>query len=365
MSNTVGIMSGTSLDGVDYVLVSGGNRENSMSFLDKKSVVFPKKLRSSLLKAATGKLNSWQLAELDFELGKFYSSSLTKIAKKNSWKFDLVGLHGQTIYHRGRHCTYQIGEPAYLAHDHKVPVVSDFRPMDIANGGEGAPLATLFHVDVLAKLSDKKPFAFQNLGGIGNITFVGKSKTMSFDTGPANMLLDQGITKASKGKKKLDSDGDFASRGIPEIRLVKKWLQAPVFKKKPPKSLGRENFGKSFFEKCWKDMAKLSAHDKLATLTELTAMSIAKAGIDFLPELPKFMVLGGGGAKNHYLVSRIRYHLPHCEIVTSQSLNWPTDSIEGAAFALMAIRRMEERTNVIPETTGAKRASSLGRVLIP
>ena len=220
-------MSGTSLDGVDYALCEVS--KNHIKLLSITSFEYPRKIRQRLMHAATNKLLSYDLAQLHHDLGRFYAD------KAPAQKFDYVGLHGQTIFHNPKRplaATFQLGEPAYLSARFRVPVVSQFRTMDLALQGQGAPLATLFHKRVFG--DPKHDVAVNNLGGISNVTYLpSKSsgdKILSFDTGPANMLVDRAMSHFTHGKKHFDQDGDFASRGISRPDIIASWLKHRFFK---------------------------------------------------------------------------------------------------------------------------------------
>ncbi len=358
--NVLGIMSGTSLDGADFVLCKIQNTPFQMKLLDHAHSKFPAKLKARLLRAAQHDLKVNELGLLHYDLGEFYASEAAKHKKKKKWNVELVGLHGQTVFHSSQTATLQIGEAGYLNQELKCPVVSDFRSLDIVYGGEGAPLATLFHKQVLAKNSSG-PIAIQNLGGIGNVTYLNGSKILSFDTGPANMLMDLWIKL--KKKKDFDKDGEFAARGLPDVLLLEKMLSHPFIKKTPPKSCGREEFGIKFLEKYKKNLSKLTFEDQMATLLEFTARSICMNYTRFLKPLPRKLYLCGGGAKNVLLKKRLQFHMPSVAIGFTEDLGWPTHVIEGAAFALLAAYRYWGLPSNVPQTTGAKKEISLGKII--
>ncbi len=354
----VGIMSGTSLDGVDFVLSRIQKKPFKMTFLDQACSQYPKALYQKLLKATSHNLPIDQLVELDFELGKFYANELSQHQRKRRWKIHLIGSHGQTVYHHGGHATLQIGKPCFLAIKLKVPVISDFRSMDIALGGQGAPLATLFHQKVLAQrvfqwLSSKSKkihqrkikdthIAIQNIGGIANVTSIFKGSVISYDIGPGNTLIDSFINKITKGKSYYDQDGQLAFQGITNSLIIKKWMASSWVLKKPPKSFDRKEFD-VFFKQCLKDLKGCSRADQAATLTDFTAQLIGRSYKSDLPCLPDVVVLCGGGALNHYLVHRIKYILSNNVkeqfpyVITSDDLGWPIKAVEGGAFALLAV----------------------------
>jgi anhydro-N-acetylmuramic acid kinase len=368
----LGIMSGTSLDGVDYALCEIGPKSSDVKLKKTHSVTYPKQLKARILAAASNWLSSYELAQLHHDLGRFYAAHAPKV------NCDYVGLHGQTIFHNPRKpnpATSQIGEPAYLAAKLGKPVITQFRNMDLAMGGQGAPLATLFHQQVFGKKN--QIVAINNLGGISNVTYLSKNKVLSFDTGPANILIDYAIERITKHRQSYDIEGRMASRGIPNQILILKWMKHPFFKKNPPKSTGREEFGPHFFEKIWKDCKAegLSNEDIVATITGFTARSIADAYAKHLPQFPDRVVLSGGGAANPVLQKMIRQELRSTQwqknrykvsapvdVLTTDDLGWPSQSIEAAAFGLLAFQTVTGKAGNLHKTTGATRAAVLGQI---
>lgn len=361
-------MNGTSLDGVDYVLckVRKKGKQAEIQFLDQASAEFPPDVRGLLLRATKHELNVAETSQLHHELGRLYSQQLKTILKKKKWQFHAIGLHGQTVFHEPPNATWQIGEPSYLSADFKVPVISDFRVADLAHGGQGAPIASLFHQWVFQKHFPKKTLSLHNLGGISNLTLIDKTSKVirAFDTGPANMLMDLYISKISRGERTFDADGKMAATGIPVEKAVEESLASEkYFSLKPPKSCGREQFGDNFLAEFELKMGAVFPQDKMATLAELTARSISEAYTKLCPKLPEVVILCGGGAKNLYLKKRIQYHLPDVDVTTSEELNWPVSAIEGGAFALLAACRIWGLTSNLPQTTGAKKSVSLGKIV--
>jgi anhydro-N-acetylmuramic acid kinase len=359
-------MNGTSLDGIDYVFCKIENsKKPHISFIDQEHFAFPEELRKQLIKAANHSLNVAELSDLHHELGRLYKVQLKKIIGKKKWKIDAIGLHGQTVYHAPPKATLQIGEPSYMATEFDVPVISDFRTADLAVGGQGAPIASLFHRVAFQSEFPSQVISLHNLGGISNLSFINKQGDVerAFDTGPANMLMDLFISKTTHGEMKYDKGGKIASKGLPSQQLVEEILSTNSFlAMKPPKSCGREQFGESFLVSLEKQMGPILPEDKMATLAELTARSIAEAYEKFCPQLPKAIILCGGGALNPYLHKRIQYHLPKVRVITTEDLGWPVNSIEGAAFALLAAYRIWRKPANLPKTTGAKKSVFLGKV---
>lgn len=362
--NVLGIMSGTSIDSVDYALCSVS--EKRIELLKLWNAPFPKKLRAQLHQAARGEMASWEFCQLHHDLGRFYAANATN----GKIKIQLAGLHGQTVFHnpdKKTPATFQLGEPAYLAEKLRAPVVNNFRAADLAAGGQGAPLATIFHKFVFAERG--KHVCVNNLGGISNVTSIdwqrgAQPKIVAFDTGPANMLIDFAIRHFTNDAKHFDKNGAWASRGMASENLIERWLRHFYFRQKPPKSTGRELFGEPFFKTAIREMAKLSKFDVAATFMEFTARSMALNYRLHLLSSPGKIILTGGGAANPVLVRAIAQNFS-AKVLTSAELGWPVESIEPAAFALLAFLRMKLQPGNLPETTGANRALLCGQISAP
>jgi anhydro-N-acetylmuramic acid kinase len=368
----LGIMSGTSIDGVDYALCEMGPGRIRLRAL--WSATYPRSIQRRLHEAARGDANSWELAQLHHDLGRFYAARAR--AKTLRRQVAVVGVHGQTIFHRPSRkapATFQLGEPAYLAEMLGVPVVSNFRAADLAAGGQGAPLATLFHKLVFAQRGQH--VCVNNLGGISNVTSIDwrrgdEPRLRAFDTGPANVLLDLAARKLSRGELSCDHNGTWAAQGRVHEPLLREWLEHPFFRRKPPKSTGRELFGEPFLQAALPRMrqARLSRFDMLATFTALTARSLASNYRLHLPSSPDTVILTGGGAANPALRGNIQAELqrisPATQVQTSEDYGWRLQSIEPAAFALLAWLRLQGKPGNVPETTGARRSRMLGQITI-
>ncbi len=354
----LGIMNGTSLDGADFVLVEIDRFDLQCQFKKFKSFSFSLALRSRLQAAAAHDMKVDQLALLHHELGRYYAACFKKL---NFGVIDLIGLHGQTVFHQGKVASLQIGEPSYLAEAANVAVVSDFRVADIAVGGQGAPIATFFHQHVFGGI-DKK-LSVHNLGGISNLTLLKNGKVIQgFDTGPANMLMDLEIQRATRGRKKFDSGGKLARSGNANIKLVQRMLKHPYFKKSAPKSCGREEFGIQFLQKFQSELSKLNLGDRLASITEFVAESISLAYQNHATFIPNEIVFCGGGVLNKFLIERIQIKLLEVKISIVSDYDWPSKSIEGAAFALLAAAKVLNKPSNLPQSTGASKNVSLGKL---
>lgn len=365
----LGIMSGTSLGSVDYAVCEIGGRKVQLK--ERWAVEYPRKLQARLHEAAKGSLTSWEFCQLHHDLGRFYAEH----AVSGKLKPQLVGLHGQTVFHNpslDNPATFQLGESAYLVEKLRVPVVNNFRAADMAAGGQGAPLATIFHEYAFAERG--KHICVNNLGGISNVTSLNwrnkkapRPEILSFDTGPANMLIDFAMRHFSGGKLEYDRNGAWAKRGKADERLLRRWLKHPYFRKSPPKSTGREMFGEPFFLKAIEEMKEIGKYDVVATFTQLTAESLALNYKLHLGAIPNRVILTGGGASNPVLKEQITRALHHpnsdaAEVITSEDQGWPVEAIEAAAFALLAHFRVQKVAGNIPETTGAKRPTLCGAV---
>ena len=392
----MGLMTGTSLDGLDGVLVriskNPSKRSNSKAksktgtkirslhptpfsisirLLDSFHTSFSSQMKAKLQRAVEHDLKVDELSLLHHELGFFYQKKLEQVCKSYQWKMDLIGVHGQTVHHAPPHATLQIGEASYMAAHFKIPVVTQFRSGDLALGGQAAPLAPLFHYHAFTPKVKKDSFCVQNLGGIGNVSYIEKQKhgrsskvlLQAFDTGPANMLLDSYIQFISKGKKSYDLNGRWAAKGLPHLSLVDSLLSHPYFKIKPPKSCGREEFGWNFLSKHLKALKKCSPEDALATLAEMVTLSVTQSYKQFLPKNPSLILLCGGGAKNIYLRHRLQQHLYPAKVTTTQDFHWPVESIEPAAFALLAALRIWNQPVDLTQVTGASRTAFLGQII--
>lgn len=385
--NVAGIMSGTSADGIDVALVrilppsrKAGTCIPRLKLLAHAAVPYPAAVRERILKAMNGKCESVaELSQLHWRLGQLYATAIVKTLKVHPLQLDLIGCHGQTIYHQAAArpvlgekvaCTWQMGEASAIAARLEVPVVSDFRPADLALGGQGAPLVPL--LDFVAFRSQKRNRVLQNLGGIGNLTVIpadAKAEAvLAFDTGPANMVIDAIMTEYFG--KSYDAKGAVAARGRVLDNAIQEVLRQRFFHSLPPKSAGREEFGREFtahFLTLCRNHSKRK-DDAIATATALTARSIGLAWKLFVqPELadaPTDYIVAGGGANNVTLVNEIESQLRpfHVSFCTSDSFGIPTAAKEAVAFALLAYQTWHRLPGNLPQATGAKRAAILGKI---
>ncbi len=377
-----GVMSGTSADGIDVALVriSPAVEKPRLKLLAHHAVSYPAALRRAVLAGMDAKKTSTaELARLNWRLGMAYAETVRAAVEKHRIKIDLVGCHGQTVYHQGKSepyagrrvaCTWQLGEPALIAAEMRVPVVSNFRPADMAAGGQGAPLVPL--LDYVLFADAKRTRVLQNIGGIGNLTAIpagGRpSDLVAFDTGPGNMVIDA-LMEQLFGKK-YDRDGRVASRGRVLEPVIRNILHERYFAAKPPKSAGREEFGAAFAaqfaEACSKAGGK--PEDAVATATALTVESIALGFERFVAPRNKTdavdYIVSGGGAHNATLMKMLRARLEPlgCKVLVTDALGVPSQAKEAVAFALLAWQTWHKLPGNVPAATGAKRDVVLGEI---
>lgn len=376
----IGLMSGTSVDGIDAALVEiqGTEQDLEVKVLVGRTFAYPEELRERILAiCGGGSLNIAELAELDDAIALQFAQAAQQIqAQAQHQPAELIGSHGQTIYHRPPikdqdklGYSYQIGRGEMIAHLTGIQTISNFRGADIAAGGEGAPLVS--KIDLCLLSHPTKTRAIQNLGGIGNVTYLPPKteadwnrQIFGWDTGPANALLDLAIARLTNGKKTYDQDGQWAAQGKPNQQLVAQWLQQDFFQQSPPKSTGRELFSKDYLEQCWQEMddQDLGQSDRLATLTELTVASIAHSYRQFLPQMPDEVLLCGGGSRNLYLRQRLQAELISAQIGTTDEVGIDGNFKEAIAFAVLAYWRVKSIPGNLPQVTGAVKPVLLGDV---
>jgi anhydro-N-acetylmuramic acid kinase len=397
-----GVMSGTSADGINVALVrirrdKAGSRQNlhaasrsrgqecprhTISLLGHAEYSYPKKVRAAVLGAMNAdRASVADLARLNFLLGELYADAVLAAQRQFRVKADLVGCHGQTLYHQGKAqaflgrkvaATWQTGEAAVIAARVGVPVVSDFRPADMVAGGKGAPLVP--YLDYLLFRDSKIGRIVQNVGGIANLTAIpagaDTSHVFAFDTGPGNMVIDA-VTEALFGRP-FDRGGKIAASGTILEPVLRKVLRNKFFRARPPKTAGREEFGREFVRELLRCCAGARKEDVVATATALTALSIADAVRRFLVDKSgtastntfREMILSGGGARNATLVGMLAERLTPLGIKLrfSDEFGLPSESKEALAFAVLAYETWNHRASNVPSATGAKRAAVLGKI---
>ena len=374
-----GVMSGTSADGVDVAVVSIQGRGSYLSFelLVHDYSEYPKPIRQAVLAAMNaGRISVAELSRLNFRLGEFYADAVARAQKKaKSMKLDLVGCHGQTIYHQGTAepylgkkiaCTWQTGEGSVVAARLGVPVVSDFRPADMAAGGKGAPLVPL--LDYAIFRSKNKGRIVQNIGGIANLTAIPADaqpdEMLAFDTGPGNMVIDR-LMQVLFGRP-YDRGGAVARKGAILKPLLEELLDADYFKLKPPKTAGREEFGAEYAEAFLRRCGKATKADVIATATALTARSMAQAVQGFVLKRDRYLdwVVSGGGTKNAALMAMLEKEAAELGLWLRHSDDFgiPSSAKEAVAFALLAYQTWNQLPGNVPSATGAKRPVVLGKI---
>lgn len=374
----VGLMSGTSADGVDAAVVEIGSRKVRLLAFEMFS--YPAALRWQILglcRPESARLDD--ICHYNFVLGEVFADAVLKLCSKSGislGSIDLIGSHGQTIYHQpcgkryGRkmvRSTLQIGEPSVIAHRTGITTVADFRPRDMSAGGEGAPLVP--YADYVLFKHKRLTRAVQNIGGIANVTFLPggckQDDIIAFDTGPGNMVIDGIIRLITSGGKRYDAGGKMAARGTVNKRLLDELLRHPFFRRRPPKSTGREEFGAAFAERIYRRAIKkgLADADIVATVTALTSKSIAQAYRRFGAAMPDELILCGGGSHNRTLVEMLHAELPDVKMLSTDDFGISVDAKEAVSFAILAWATIKGMTNNVPAATGAERPVILGKIV--
>ena len=378
----IGLMSGTSVDGIDAALVSidGDDLQLRVELLAGATYSYPDALRAEILAVAGGQaLSLDRLADLDAAIAAEFARAAQSIqAASPHHAAALIGSHGQTVFHRPPQrdrlgYSLQLGRGAAIAQSSQLPVVSDLRAADLAAGGQGAPLVS--KIDAVLLGHPDRHRCVQNLGGIGNVTYIPPqtqrdwdTAIVGWDTGPGNILLDLAVSQLTEGRQTYDRDGAWAATGEPCMELVERWLQQDYFQQAPPKSTGREAYGTEYLTRCWAEARteQLTPADWLATLAELTALSVARSYRQFLPHLPDEVLLCGGGSRNHYLRDRLQVHLDPARVATTDECGLDSNFKEAIAFAVLAYWRWGGRTaGNLPSVTGAWRPCLLGQIDLP
>lgn len=385
----VGLMSGTSVDGIDVAIVrvSGSGRGTKILLVSASDVPYPEYLRSNVLALSHGKGDAAAVSRLNVALGYAFAKAVKTalvVANLAPRDIDVIASHGQTISHtppqgvrslRGGNnesvtgATLQIGDPSVIATQLGIPVVSDFRSADIALGGQGAPLVP--YADWCLLTDPKKTRAVQNVGGIGNVTFLPANaeshQVIGFDTGPGNMLMDKAVHWATNGRANMDYDGKRAQNGHVLPDVLEFLLNHPFLERRPPKSAGREEFGDAFFDRLVQQfrLTRDRDDDLIATLTAFTAYSIADAYVRYLPQMPDEVIVGGGGARNKHLLHLLQAKIAPVPVRTHEEVGINSDVKEAVAFALLANETLLGVPSSLPSVTGAVRPAVLGKLTMP
>jgi anhydro-N-acetylmuramic acid kinase len=384
----VGLMSGTSMDGVDAALVrlSGPAERPRVRLVAFNTFPYPPEVKQWVMGVAAGELTSaGGVSRLNFVLGELFAKAalnLCRAAHVSARCVFVIGSHGQTIYHQGRPelipglvgqavgpNTLQVAEPAVIAERTGAPVVADFRTADVAAGGQGAPLVPM--VDYLLLRDRQKGTVALNIGGIANVTVIpAKAKppdVVGFDTGPGNMVSDALVQHFTGGREYYDAGGRVAALGKVNELLLAHALNHPFFMQPLPKSAGREQFGRAFVEGCFLSRKRARFEDLLRTSLELTARTIGDALARFVFPGRKIdrLIVSGGGAHNRLLMKRLAELLPHLTVELSDRYGLPVDAKEAIAFAILADRTLHGLPGNLPSVTGARRAVVLGKIVKP
>ncbi len=378
----VGLMSGTSADGIDAVVarLSGTGRGLRARVCPHVHSSFTPKLREQIVRVALDG-HVAEICELNFLLGEHFArAALAAIrkAKLTPKQITAIGSHGQTIHHLPNArtpSTLQIGEPAVIAERTGIMTVADFRVADMAAGGQGAPLVP--YADWVLFTDENRPRIIQNIGGIGNLTFLPASARLdqvtAFDTGPGNMVIDGVISALSGGRQTFDRAGEWAAKGRVSEKLLARLMKHPFLHRRPPKTTGREDFGRPFVERVLSAARKLRlrSEDTVATVTALTAATITAAYTRFIfPKLRPVefsklqIILGGGGARNLTLRRMLQEQLGVGEIHTHEDFGIANAAKEALAFAILAHETLQGRPSNVPNATGAKRGVVLGKIVL-
>lgn len=379
----LGLMSGTSADGIDVALarISGAPPHLNAKLLGHTSFPFPAPLRKEILRIAEQQpISVGELSQLNFRLGHTYADAVLAACKKFKVapsRINLIGNHGQTIFHQGQpvsffgrptSSTLQIGEGSIIAARTGLTTVSDFRPADLALGGQGAPLVP--YVDYLLYRHPKLGRVSLNLGGIANITVIPAnakpSQVFAFDTGPANMLIDALVQHFTHGRQRFDKDARLAQSGRSIPALLNELLKDPYLKLAPPKSTGREYYGLAYVQKLIAIGRKHGAKpaDLIRAATIFTALSVVDALNRFVLHRQKVrqLIVSGGGARNPLILAQLAAALPGIEVLPSSRLGVPEEAKEAFAFALLAYETFHQRPSNLPSATGANGPAILGKI---
>jgi len=372
-------MSGTSADGIDVALVRIQGRGSGLRFklLRHEHFSYPKSVREAVLQAMNSKQASVaDLSRLNFLLGELYADAIKETQQRAKIKkLELIGCHGQTIYHQGDPapyldkniaCTWQTGEGSVIAARLGVPVVSDFRPADMATGGKGAPLVPF--LDYVLFRDRRAGRIIQNLGGIANLTAIPANArpedVIAFDTGPGNMVVDQLMQILFD--QPYDNEGSVAATGHILDAILEETLRKPFFCRKPPKTAGREEFGNEFVQDFLRRCGEAAKADIITTATALTGISIADAIRDFVLPTGKYQdyIVSGGGVANESLMRMLEMGASalRLKLKTTDDFGIPSQAKEAVAFAVLAYQTWHRQPSNIPSATGAKRPAVLGKI---
>ncbi len=382
----LGMMSGTSADGMDVALaeVHGAPPKLRTQIVQHALRRMPDALRKEVLRIAEGGgCTSGEISQLNFRLGMAFAEAAMSACREFRValsRVELIGSHGQTVFHRGRGVPYlgrstastlQIGEPSVIAAETGIPTVGDFRVADMAVGGQGAPLVP--YADYLLYADEKVGRVSLNLGGIGNLTVLPAGakpgQVVAFDSGPGNMLMDALVWHFTRKKQRFDRGARLARQGQLCAKVLKELLRDPYLRLGPPKSTGREYYGRAYFQELLRMGKKYGAgpNDLIRTTTEFTVASVVDALKRFVLRKTKIqqLIVSGGGAKNPLIMAQLTAALAPMEVMPSSKLGVPEEAKEAYAFALLAYETWNRRPGNLPSATGAEKAVILGKICMP
>jgi anhydro-N-acetylmuramic acid kinase len=375
----LGIMSGTSADGIDVALVRMEGRNASLE--NFAAFPFPRGVQKAILKLGEGRpANTGEISQLNFLLGEIFASAALAACRKFRVApalIAVIGSHGQTVFHQGTPTpfhgqriasTLQIGEPSVIAARTGVTTVGDFRPADMAAGGQGAPLVPF--VDFLLYRHPRIGRVALNIGGIANVTVIPAGAKLedvfAFDTGPGNMVIDALVRHFTRGRKGFDRNAEMAAKGKLLPGLLSTLLRDEYFSKLPPKTAGREQYGEQYLRSLlsWREVREAQQEDVIRTATMVTALSILDALQYLVAPRAKIreLIVSGGGAHNPLLMAELDSGLNRIRVRTADELGVPGDAKEAFAFAVLAFETLRKRPSNVPGATGAERAVVLGKV---
>ncbi|MBS5926613.1 MAG: anhydro-N-acetylmuramic acid kinase [Clostridium sp.] len=372
----VGLMSGTSLDGVDSVLVDieGSGISTKINVIGFNTYEIPQEIKKEIKQACSlDKSSSRLICSLNFKIGYLFSECVKNICSDCEFdinNLDFIASHGQTIYHIPEDdndavkSTLQIGESSVIAYETKTKVISNFRVMDMAAGGEGAPLVPFS--EYILYSNKNEGVLLQNIGGIGNVTVIPRNSSIddiyAFDTGPGNMIIDEVMFKLLG--KRYDNNGNVAASGVVIDKMLLDLMSEPYIQLKPPKTTGREKFGEQYVRELLHKYGDLNKEDIIATVTMFTAKSIAENYRNFVLNRHKIdkIILGGGGAHNSTLVKFLKELLPELSVLTQEEVGYSSDAKEAIAFVVLGNETMHRSFSNVPSATGAKEKVILGTI---
>jgi anhydro-N-acetylmuramic acid kinase len=375
----LGIMSGTSADGIDVALVRVAGRRASLE--DFSAFPFPRGVQKMILRLGEGRtVTTAEISQLNFLLGEIFAAAALAACRKfrvTPSQIDVIGSHGQTVFHQGMPSafhgrrvasTFQIGDPSVIAVRTGIATVGDFRPADMAAGGQGAPLVPF--VDFLLYRHGRIGRVALNIGGIANVTVIPAGVKLedvfAFDTGPGNMVMDALVRRFTRGRKGFDRNAELAAKGKLLPELLRMLLRDNYFSKLPPKSAGREQYGEEYLRALLshREARRANPEDMIRTATILTALSVLDAFHKFIGPKTKIgeLIVSGGGAHNPLLMAQLESGLDGVRVRTADELGVPGDAKEAFAFAVLAWETLHKRPANVPGATGAKKAVVLGKL---